>query len=362
MTQQDVDQLSENLAFPYPGLSNLTSASGCTCNQYNMYVSNLSGIGTEVARIYITQPNGWNNPGMPIFVLNPSSTASPYTFSSQTSFINPGEASHQVTIFFPSSVTLDTSAPEANSISVVTTRGRVFSFQWPFPPAGAAAPTGSTVDMGPFRISIDYNMITYTTNGQTAPGPSGCANSDPSPTPCIPGGWSFPGNTPIVFYVKLYNLGGSSIILEDKSALIAHQYNGAGLQTDIPFYIVEPMSSSCHDAYFAWSYFEPSWTDIQYPGTCPVPGSLSAYNSTYPTPICTSGNPCYNIPAGPALGQPGQEEYVLFAAPGQRGTSANSLCPSGSGSGCSYQVTLALYYLYNGYSYSMNLPLLSIST
>ena len=359
MSQQDVDQLSENLAFPYPGLSSLTSVSGL--NQYNMTVSNLSGIGTQVARIYITQPD---SAAYPLLILNPSSTPSSYTFSSHTSFINPGEASHQVLLWLPSSVTLISNYPEANSVNVVTSRGRVFSFQWPFPPAGVAVPTGSTVDMGPFRISIDYNMITYTTTTQTAPGAAGCANADPSPTPCLAGGWTFPV-APIVFFVKLYNLGGSNIILEDKSALIAHPYATSGASADIPFYIVQPMSSSCLNTYFAASYFDGSWTTISYPTTCPIPTSIRGYNATYPTPVCSEGNPCYNIPAGPALGQPGQEEYVLFSAAAKGGTSANTLFSSGncgSSGSCGYEVSLALYYLYNGYSYSMTLPLLSIYT
>jgi len=359
MSQQNVDQLSENLGFPYPGLSDLTLVSGCggSCNQYNMTVSNLSGIGTQVARVYITQPDSAE---YPLFILNPSSAAGSYTFSSHTSFINPGEATHQVLLYLPSSVTLPSNYPEANSISVVTTRGRVFSFQWPFPPAGVAAPTGSTVDMGPFRISIDYNMITYTTNTHTAPGPAGCANVDPSPTPCLGGGWTFPASQ-IMFFVKLYNLGGSNIILEDKSALTAHPYapcSTCGNSPDTSYYIVQPMSSSCLNTYFAASYFDGSWTTITYPNTCPTPSSIRAYNTTYPTPICSEGNPCYNIPSGPALGQPGQEEYVLFAAGSRNGAGAQISLAAGTG----YEVSLALYYLYNGYSYSMNLPLLSIQT
>jgi len=360
MSQQDVDRLSENLNFPYPGLSNSNSSAECSsCIQYNMIVSNLSGVGTQVARIYITQPN---SAAYPLIVLNPSSTASPYTFSSGSSFINPGEASHQVIFWLPGvnpNITLVSSYPEANTISVVTTRGREFSFQWPFPPAGAAVPTGSTVDMGPFRISIDPNMITYTTTspGPTSPGPAGCANMDPSPTPCLAGGLynPFPAKG-IVFYVKLYNLGGSNIILEDKSALIAHQYPATAAGNPFPFYVGQPMSQSCYNAYFAASYFDGSWTNIQG-NTCPTPSSIGGYNVTYPTPVCSVGNPCYNIPSGPALGQPGQEEYVLFAANQMRGTTPNTLAPSST-----YEVSLALYYIYNGYEYSMTLPLLDVST
>ena len=361
MSQQDIERISENIGFPYPGLSNLTSVAGCggSCNQYNLTISNLAGVGTQVARVYVNQPNSIQ---YPLIILNPSSTPASFSFQSQTSFIDPGEASHQVVLWFPSSVTLPANYPEANTISVVTTRGRVFSFQWPFPAAGPVVPTGSTVDMGPFRISYDWNVLTYTTNSRTAPGASGCADTDPSPTPCVPGGWysPIPASSGIVFYVKLYNLGGSSIILLDKSALIAHQYpNGPStINPDVPFYIVQPMSSNCYNTYFQASYFDGSWSSIT--GNCPVPSGSSAiggYNATYPTPTCSVGNPCYNIPAGSGLGQPGEEEYVLFAANQVRGTIANSLT-----AGNMYEMTLALYYRYNGYEYSMILPLMNIST
>jgi hypothetical protein len=366
MSQMDVERFSENLAFTYPGISGPNSVvPGCggSCKQYNMTISNLSGIGTQVVRIYINSTAVLYG----IYILSPSSSASlcvTSCFESYASFVDPGEANHQVVFWLSTSEPLSVS-PLGNSISIVTGRGRVFSFQWPFPPAtqegggavvgGAIVPTGNTADMGPFRISYDYNLITYTTNGQTSPGPAGCADSDPSATSCMPSGWVFPSGTGIIFYVRIFNLGSGSIILLDKSALVAHPYSLSSA-LDIPFYISGPMTSPCYNGYFAFGYFDGSWPST---GNCPTPASLAGYNATH---IACNGSPCYVIPVGTVLGSPPwatNEEYVLFSANGVEGTSANQLS-----AGYKYELTLNLFYKYVGssFEYSIALPLIDIST
>jgi hypothetical protein len=372
MSQMDVERFSENLAVTYPGISmqpnGAVSGCGGTCNTYNLTISNLSGVGTQVARIYINS----TAPTVPfyvLYILDPSPTPCvgvTSCFESYDSFVDPGAANHQIIFWLSSSEALSFS-PLGNSISIVTERGRVFSFEWPFPPAteesegpvvgGAIVPTGNTVDMGPFRISYDYNLITYTTNAQTLPGPAGCADSDPSPTSCMSGGWVFPSGTGIVFYVRIFNLGSANIILLDKSALVAHSYSS--LVTDIPFYISGPMSQSCWNGYFddPNGYYDGSWPGT---GNCPTPGSLAGYNATH---VACKGSPCYVIPQGSALGSPPwatNEEYVLFSANGIEGTTANQLV-----AGSRYEVTLNLFYIYQGsssFEYSIALPLLDIST
>jgi hypothetical protein len=361
MSQKDVDRLSENLGANYPGLSGPTDVTGCgggTCHQYNLTISNLGGIGTQIVRVYI---NTTDSMGIPrLYILDPTPNPTPLRFRSTDAFLNAGEVSHSVLLWLPNTVVLSTTTAAANTVSLVTSRGRTFSFQWPYPPAGAAVPTGSTLDVGPIRIVFDPNLVTYTTSTRTNPGPAGCANTDPSPTPCIPGGWKFPMGTPIVFYIRLSNIGGSDVTLLDRSAIVAKPLSGTQ-GADAYFFVVGPMSTQpvvgCHDSYFLASYTHPSWPATG--ANCPAPpSSIAGYNATFPSPVCTLGNPCYVLPQGPALGQPGQEVYVLFSANSPKGTVSNLLTPGSSYS--NYVVFLALFYTYQGYQYGITVPLIAV--
>ena len=131
MAQRDVNRYSENLAAVYPGII----VSGCTsvCT-YMIQLDNL-GIGTQVARIYV-------NTTLPGFAcsslcaIDPATTTTANTFQSSQRYINQGEVLHLVTFRVGTLGLSQTSA--TNTIMIVTTRGRVFSFQWPFPPVGSA--------------------------------------------------------------------------------------------------------------------------------------------------------------------------------------------------------------------------------
>lgn len=362
MSQKDVDRFSENLVPQYPGILGPNSTVGCGgfCNQYNMTVNNLAGIGTQITRIYITYVNsslGVEN----VLIFNPGPDRVSYVFRSANQFINRAEVSHSVLFWLPRSLYLQATSPQANTVSIVTARGRVFTFQWPFAPTGPTVPTGSTIDLGPIRITFDWNLITYTTNTQITPGATGCANTDPSSTPCMPNGdvWFPTATGGIVFYVRISNLGGSDIILLDKSALVAVPYGAGSALAPPQFFVVRPMPSSCSSNYFAASYVDSSWGSIT--GNCPIPSTIAAYNSSYTQATCTLGNPCYRVPSGPALGQPGQETYVLFSATKQ-GSKAGSATASTLVTGSWYATFLALFYLYQGYEYGITIPFITMST
>ena len=139
MAQYDSQRSSENLVFNSPGLTLLTSTavpgwgSGCTTtyNCYNMTVSNLGGVGVQIVRIYI---NSTGSGCTSLCVLNPTLTITPYAFNQANSFLNPGEVNHALVLALPIAVTLPNPNPAfpQNTILVATTRGNVFSFQWPF--------------------------------------------------------------------------------------------------------------------------------------------------------------------------------------------------------------------------------------
>jgi hypothetical protein len=139
MAQYDSQRLSEYLAFNSPGLTFLTSdavsgwGSGCTTtyNCYNLTVSNLGGVGVQIVRIYI---NSTRSGCTPLCVLNPTSSINSYAFNLANSFLNPGEVNHWLVLALPSAVALPNPNPAfpQNTILVATTRGNVFSFQWPY--------------------------------------------------------------------------------------------------------------------------------------------------------------------------------------------------------------------------------------
>jgi hypothetical protein len=131
MAQHQDQGESENLVANSPGLTGPTSVSGCgsTCNTYDMSLSNLGGVGVQIARIYISSTgSGCTSP----CILNPSSSSTSYAFQQSTQFLNAGEVNHAVPLYLPSTVVLPFTYPPTNTIFIVTSRGNVFSFQWPF--------------------------------------------------------------------------------------------------------------------------------------------------------------------------------------------------------------------------------------
>jgi hypothetical protein len=153
MTQLRNQQLSEDLVAISPGLTVVNSTtgtisgwgSGCgisTANpEYNCYnatISNLGTVGVQIVRIYINSTglagSGCSSPNPQPCILNPTSSISSYAFNQANLFLNPGETNHQVILALPTGVALPDPTPAfpQNSVVIVTSRGNVFSFQWPF--------------------------------------------------------------------------------------------------------------------------------------------------------------------------------------------------------------------------------------
>jgi hypothetical protein len=121
---------AENLVANSPGLQANAGWSGCGgCNMYNMSLSNLGGVGVQIARIYITSTGSGCTS---LCTLNPSSLSTSYAFKQSTQFLNPGEINHAVLLYLPNTVLLPSASASQNTILIVTRRGSVFSFQWPF--------------------------------------------------------------------------------------------------------------------------------------------------------------------------------------------------------------------------------------
>jgi len=191
MSQKDIDRFTENLIADYPGLTLEPTNVSCTgvsgqCNVYDMTVSNVGGlsnagnvggstgvsagaggggVGIQLARLYVnsTGSTGCSPPSGPC-ILNPDSawfsgTPTAYTFRDSDAFVNAGEFNHTVHFYLPTSIGplpgAGTATPK-NTVWMVTARGRVFSMQWPFPPAGisqSGAATGTSINTGIMKIA-----------------------------------------------------------------------------------------------------------------------------------------------------------------------------------------------------------------
>jgi hypothetical protein len=93
----------------------------------------LGGVGVQIARIYITSTGAGCTS---LCILNTSSstpTSTSSAFQQSTQFLNAGEVNHAVLLYLPGSVSLPDAYPPPNTVFIVTSRGNVFSFQWPFP-------------------------------------------------------------------------------------------------------------------------------------------------------------------------------------------------------------------------------------
>ena len=366
MSQKDVERFSENLQILYPGISwppaaELVSCVGAgTCDQFAMIINNLAGIGTQIARIYINS----TDPAAGCYslcVLDPASnpTASSVRFSD--TLINPSEANHLVNFWL---ATGKLTNQTTTVFSIVTTRGRIFSFQWPYPVTNPSVPTGSLY-LGCLAIDFDDYLVTYTDN-----------TGNPSTTRRYPTvlskGWIFPGSTVTIFYVRVANICTEKVKLLDRSTFYVIQYTGAGGGSAPAFYIASPMSESYHDRYFPDSHLILTSSGNTYPSSSSGNNNIQAYNNTatrYPGDTCPTSDPCYVIPPAPEKGKQSISAYILFSAKGIQSRGANSI--QGDQGGGTYVVFLAMYWqcLGNGdptctmnYEFGVTLPFITVFT
>ena len=197
----------ENLVANYPGLAIVnstvsgwsTSASTCGTKtgttEYNCYVMSLGssgGVGVQIARIYINSSgpagSGCSSPNPQPCILNPSTTIAGYTFNQANQFINAGETNHTVVFALPTGVALPAPNPAPypqNSVVIVTSRGNVYSFQWPFQIqiGGQSASAFSTA-----IIKVAYQTLT---SSSTCTSTTGCdSKNEPGPVAGGSGGTS----------------------------------------------------------------------------------------------------------------------------------------------------------------------------
>lgn len=361
--QRDIDMFTENLVGVYPGLSSCQTtcqigssslpAPPVGINQYVMNISNYAGIDSLIVRIYINSsasPGCYPTP----CILNPSTTASANSFRMSDGLVNPGEFGHQVVLWLPSTVTFSPSPPPLNTVSISTVRGRIFTLQYPFPKIGGnGGPGGTGLNIGPLLIRYETDMITYSIYNESNP------NTYPRPTP---GGWVFPTSTPLIFFIKVYNQGVSSVTLVSQSNFQLQQYGTPG--NVLNFFLVAPMSTTLCTGTFQTIPNGDPYGESPY---CGSGGSISGGN-TFPTSTKTvvgySISQAYVIPQPPQAGVCcSPPVYLLFSAATPRGSSAASISVNSKGPPVYYSyLNLAFEYNNGGgiYSYGVDLPFIVV--
>jgi len=247
MAQYRNQQWSENLVAISPGLTIVNSTiagwgSGCGTktgnpeyNCYNATISNLGTVGVQVTRFYINSTglagSGCSSPNPQPCILNPTSAIASYAFNQANQFLNPGEVNHIVTLALPTGVALPDPSPASpqNTILIATSRGDVFSFQWPLQ-ASVFGQSQSAYSQGNMKIayqaSTTLSTCTTTTGCDsknepsftgTATGSTYCHTEQQEPYPAGPGyaeeltginGVGVTGNT--LYFVNPWITGGNS--------------------------------------------------------------------------------------------------------------------------------------------------------
>jgi hypothetical protein len=253
MQVKNNDRFSEQLEPVDPGIvpgypsGTPNCPGGFPCNSNTMIVSSRS-IPSEIARIYINSTSG---PCAGLCVLDPAATPKAYAFRASDALINSGEFFHYIEFWLPSTVQLPTSCIVSgltvdfgcNSVTIVTTRGNIVAFQYPFPPAGpgqsSAAQGGTGIYIGPIVYTYQKGLISYSTHSK--------------PTPNFPlfgtnGRWKMPDNDYIVIYVKLeQDVCKQSSYSNCKDAYLTAQSILELFRFDTPgqvneFYIIAPIT------------------------------------------------------------------------------------------------------------------------
>lgn len=362
------NRFTEKLVGTYPGIANLSPDPVQGTNQYTLLITNVAGVESQIARIYINANSGVRpNPCSPgPCILNPSESVVPNTFNSVEASLNPGEFSHRLDIWLPTSMIMlggtNGDPPGSYQFTLVTLRGAVFSFFYPFPPQGGVGggSGGTGIYIGPLLIKFEPSLISVTNSTVTIP---------PNP---IPGGWNFPfgSKSPVIFYIKVYSQGINPVTLTADSQFQAQAYGSPSAFQN--FYIVAPMDLT---------YCETNLGGDTNPGNPTTLDCRSSYNggNTYPGAPPLSGNQVilYSLSQHPYIVYPnattpgtccGKPVYLLFSTgwgAGAYNGVAQYLKDWYSGKGGPIATYLSLGFEYDDgtgqgpYIWGVNLPFIS---
>jgi hypothetical protein len=270
--------MSENLVFNAPG------ASGFSGNNFNLTVSNQGGVAVTLARIYVTNLSPTNSAqcqGAALCTINPPPSSMYFTGGN----IAEGQLNHVVTVH---GITINDGS--GYQVVLSTTRGRQFSFYYPWPvnTYTASNSNSTNTDHGALDVQFQFNSFNFTDNNQVVSTPA----------------WTVPYGTNVVYWVKVVNNALSPITISQYSSLYFICYQdrfGSGqgqcTETDDDFVVdsstLNPNNLVAYDQ-ATNPYVLPAagpngpngYTIMKFGSACPGDEHEGGYNSQ-----CTSGGP-----------------------------------------------------------------------
>jgi hypothetical protein len=322
MAQYQNQQESEQLVAVSPGLSIVNSSisgwgTGCDgsgtsrYNCYNVTLSNLGTIGVQIARIYINSTglagSGCSRPNPQPCIINPSSTIASYSFYQANEFLNPGETKHKVYLALPLGVGLPDPNPTfpQNSVVIATSRGSIFSFQWPLQ-ASIFGQSQSAFSSGNMKIAYtgtgfdsknEPGPVAGGSGGSSGTGNGYCHNEATAPYPAAAGysekltGITGYGDSGVLWFVNPWVTASNS----DTKAIVTSSGNLASGTTLYIYVVIVNTGTSAYTA-------DAGSIDLTWYGSNHIDGNFIGvyYNSGfYP-------------PSSPPTIPPGAFYYALF--------------------------------------------------
>ena len=222
---RDQQASSENLVVVQPGAINVTA------NSFNILVTNLGGSGIIINRIYINNINGLTqqcSASAPIqpctldAIPNTASCLSGISCYFKNGNIQIGELNHMVSV-----QGISVGDGSGYQIILATSRGRQFSFFFPWPvtpPSGGGGGTGAfQTNIGPLTIYFDYKSFNFTQGSQTSSQSAFCV----------------PSSTPMVLWIKVANNAPGAVTLLPNTIIQLQGYGVNGFGQFITNWIVD---------------------------------------------------------------------------------------------------------------------------
>jgi hypothetical protein len=293
MSQRDQQASSENLVVVQPGAcdpGNLTACVNPKSNNFNIMVTNLGGNSIIITEIYINNITGSCISGLACYFTNGN--------------IQIGELNHLISVHG-----IGVGDGSGYRIVLATSRGRQFSFYYPWPTTvsnGGGGGGGSTggqfqSNVGPLVIYFDYSSFNFTIGSQTL--------SQSRSAFCVP------SSTNMVIILKLANTAYDSKVTLLPSTVI--QLQGYGVN--------------------GFGQFITTW--IVDPGTV-NPSNIQPYamNNNYTLPAATVNGPSAFV-------------RVMFGGTSQGGTGGLSFSRDNN-----WIMFIGFYYLYRGLPQGETVP------
>lgn len=295
MAQRDQQAIAENLVPINPGATDFNDPG----QSFNITVNNL-GIAVSISRVYIINISPTNSPqctsGAPDF--------GPCIVENlRNSNVPEGVIEHKIKV--TGRLINDGSGYK---VILASTRGRLFSFFYPWPAAPPPAGQLFQTNIGPLTVFFDFKSFNFTMGSQTS-----------SQT-----AWVAPTGTAMVFWLKVTNAATDSTIrLRVHSSLLFQPYDAGGLGASTPFYIVSPNTVN--------------------------PNNIQAYND--------AGGPFYELPPADPSG-PSSSTVVKFGAKTQGSASTQNFPVSEK----TWLVFIGFYYVYKGQFQGQTVPFVAMRT